>query len=79
MHPVKGGALLHSAGGDDCPDLFAESTATQAACALGDMPIHDDEAHGLFGGVIGRLDPRRTDEAKVSFAMPVEAKGDILD
>jgi len=79
MHPVIGGALLQGAGGDDRPDSLAEVTAARATRALGHMPIHHNETHGLFGGVVGRLDFRRSNEPKVSLSVVMKAQDQILD
>ena len=79
MHPVVSRALLQGASGDDCPDSLADITASLASRALGHMTIHHDETHGLFDGVVGRLDLRRGDEAKVSLSVMMKAQGQILD
>ncbi len=72
VDPVIGRTFLQRAGGDNRPESFAEIAPSLAPSALGQVPIHHDETHGLFGGVIGGLDFRVGDEKKAT--LPVEGK-----
>jgi len=74
---LEGGPALHRAGADHGPEAFAGLASLEAARALRDAPVDDDEAHGLLGEVVGRADAGRGDELEVGLAVLAEAVGHI--
>ncbi len=69
---LEHGSLLLGACGDHRPSAFAPSLAVPTTGGLGDAPVDDHEACGLFRQMVGRFDARCGDEAEVGIA--VEAK-----
>ena len=75
VDPVIGRTFLQRAGSDDRPEALAEIPPSLAPSSLSHMAIDHHETQGLFGGVIGGLDFRMSDEMKVTLPVEVKAMG----
>ena len=72
---LKRRTTLLGATGDHRPDALAPSTAFLAPRPLRNPPVDHHKANRLFRQVVGRLDPRRGDEAEVRRSMLAKAPG----
>ena len=72
-------ALLQAAGAQYRPDTFGPTLPMVAACALGQLPVDDDVADGLFGEVVGGLNAGGGDEGEELLGMELEAVAQISD
>ena len=74
---LKGRATLLGASRNHCPDALAPPATFFAPRPLGNPSVDHHKANRLFGQVVGRLDPRRGDEAEIRGAMFAKALGQV--
>src|SRR5438132_9553276 len=67
-----------SAGGEHGPDAFEPTLPLRAARALRYLAIDHHETNRLLGEIVGRLDAGGRDETQITFAVLLEACGQVF-
>ena len=74
---MKRREVVNGAGSHDGPDAFTPAIAGFTAGSLCDKSVDDNEANGLFGNIVGRIDAGSGDKSEIRVAVLNEAIGHV--